>query len=455
MDALSQRFTKPTAEPLVESTTDPISDAADASKLLPDNLAGNDLAGIIAELKTGDFYSRWDATKRLTEFGEAAVAPLVELLQTETGGDGDLLWFIARTLGNLRYPTAIAALVQLLRTTPEPEVTAMTATALINFGADALPALTTLMAQPDTRLVAVQALAQIQHLAVVPLLLQGTTDADPEIRAAVFEALGHFPYEMLAEPLAAAVTAALWTGLTDQAIAGRRAAVMALGLQAQRCSQAGSQVGSQVGSQALDTQALITALSPLLYDLNPEVGRQAALALSRVGSERAVHQLAEVLQSVQIPLALQIELVRVLAWTETAAAFEQIRGYLWQLPPLPLAQETVAVLGRVVAAPMRALATQILLDLLHEQHPISQTATGKQQIALSLGQLQEVNAINAVIDLLADAEISVQLHAIAALKQLAAQGSYEQLQARLANPGSAELKRGIQTTLQEWQADAS
>jgi hypothetical protein len=102
-----------------------------------------------------------------------------------------------------------------------------------------------------------------------------------------------------------------------------------------------------------------------------------------------------------------------------------------------------------------------LLDLLHTDHPISQTSPGKQQIALSLGQLQDTNAIDALIHLVTDADLIVRLHAVAALKQLP--GAYEKLQRQLVElrqvetscgkeAGNSALKQGIETALREWQA---
>ncbi len=168
-----------------------------------------DLETVLVELENGDFQSRWEAAKQLPQFGAAAIPALVELLQaellrakteqaktgqaeTELSHDWELIWFIARILGNLNHPTAVELLVKLLQSTHDPEILAIATAALANSGEAALPALGDLLARPATRLVAVQAIGQIQRPAIVPLLLEVAADSLPEVRVAVLEALHPF-----------------------------------------------------------------------------------------------------------------------------------------------------------------------------------------------------------------------------------------------------------------------
>ena len=425
---------------LLPDLTQAMGDAATGAA----ELAAAELAAAIAELQFGDFHQRWDAAKRLPGLGDIAIEPLLNLLPT-AADDGELLWFLARVLGNFQHPAAVAALVKLLESSPDPEIVAMAATALVNFGEAALPALTNLLKQPSTSLIALQALAQIQHPSVLVALLEAATDSSAEVRAAAISALSQVQASQV-QALGAAEScwAAFWTGLGDPAATVRRAAVMALGARAEQ------------GMAAVRAAALVAAIRPLLADVALEVQRQAALALGRIGSEAAVDLLGAALHELQDksqnPASgdLQIEVLRALAWTEQPAALAQIQQYLNRrhADSAALEQEMVAVLGRVTVC--GAAAAQILFDLLASAHPIAQTVRGKQQIALSLGQLQQAEAIDPLIELLADPTLSVRLHATAALKQLAAQGAAARMQQRLGQPdGSAALQAGIATALQE------
>lgn len=425
----------------------PMNQPSASAPMAAEGLSSQDgiaLESALNRLKAGDFQSRWDAAKLIPHYGESAVLPLLDLLQDE--GDGELIWFTARILGNLPYPAAIRALVELVHT-DHPEIAAVSATALVNFGVAAIPALTEMLAQPSTKLIAVQALAQIREPAVISALLQVVQDPEPAVRAAAIEALSHF-YED-------DITAVLCSALQDVATPVRRAAVIALGVQSER----------------LDRQQLTQSLSPMLWDLNLEVCQQAAIALGRIGTEAAIAALAQALQSAHTPIQLQFEIVRALAWTGTEAALAQLQQALdlKALPPamtgrstgqetqpgLDLGQEIAAVLGRVTG-PIRPLAVKILLHLLDTNHPLAQTKSGKQQIALSLGQLQDPAAIDALIKLLIDPEITVRLHALAALKQLEAQGAYARLQTLVTDAATdPALQSGLQIALREWHIHAS
>ncbi|MEH2056216.1 MAG: HEAT repeat domain-containing protein [Nostoc sp.] len=85
------------------------------------------------------------------------------------------------------------------------------------------------------------------------------------------------------------------------------------------------------------------------------------------------------------------------------------------------------------------------------QHPATDIANIKSAIALSLGQLGKMQAIEPLISLLADSNTSVRLHAIAALKNLDGEAIYQQLQ-QLANNDATtpDLQQGIAIALAEW-----
>jgi HEAT repeat protein len=400
--------------------------------------SASDLETALAILKTGDFQSRWDAAKVIPTFGEAAIAPLLDLLEAEAADEAELPWFVAKILGNLNHPAAIDSLVRVLQSTQQSEVTAIAAVALANYGSAAIAPLTALLSQPATQLIAVQALAQVQHPAVVPPLLTVVNDSPADVRSAAIEALSHF-YDP-------AITTALQAALQDPNTAVRRAAVVALGIQAEQG----------------DRQALTEMLSPLLWDLNPEVCRQVTVALGRLGTDAAIEALARGLCSAHTPIVLRLDIVQALIWVGTVAALATLHQFLEASSTnsgaanFAVEQAIIIALGRLENPEAQRAASQLLLDLLHHQHPVAQTAQGQQYIARSLGQLRDPQAVEALIGLLSESNACVRLHAISALKQLEAAGSYQRLQALKAEAPvlSAALRAGVETALQEWQAHA-
>ncbi|NEQ25754.1 MAG: PBS lyase, partial [Microcoleus sp. SIO2G3] len=94
-------------------------------------------------------------------------------------------------------------------------------------------------------------------------------------------------------------------------------------------------------------------------------------------------------------------------------------------------------------------AAQILLDFLHSEHLARQVAIVKQSLALAWGELGEVCAMEALVELLADPTDTVRLHAIASLKNFP--HAYQQLE-QLANDEqlTPALKQGVAIALAEW-----
>lgn len=413
-----------------------------------------DLTEALTQLKSGDFQNRWDIAKLILSFGEEAIAPLIrllelELVESEATDDWELLWFIARMLGNWNHADAIAALVRLIRTTHYEEVAGMAATALASLGPSAIPPLCQLLNEPTTYRLAVEALAQIHHPDIVPPLLAAMQDASPTLRTAAIEAIGHFQQAQISETLLQA--------LQDPASSVRRAAVVALGLQA----------------DLHDPSQLVAQLQPLLWDINIEVCQQTAVALSRIKTQEATASLFEVLCSPAAALALKVEIARALTWIETPVALDSLQEFLaivaqMQATPqadqflehsknvsfqqiLLVCQEVVVALGRVESEVAKKKATDLLIKLLQTEHPITQEEPGKQAIALSLGQLKQSQALQPLVHLLADDSARVRFHVIAALKQLESQGAYQTLQTLATHTElNKALKQGIAIALQEW-----
>ncbi len=368
-------------------------------------------------LEWGSFQDRWDIAKLFPNFGIDAIAPLIDFLNDEEA-DPEAQWFAVRILGSFNHPRVIEALIELLKTSQSEDLNSMAVSVLASMGKTAVSVLETLLEEDSTRLFAVQALGQIRRSETVPLLMQVIRDPEVQIRAIAIEALSSFHSDD--------ITTVLIAALQDVAVQVRLAAVTGLGFRSDRSN-------------------LVGQLRPLLLDLNLEVCRQTAIALGRLGTLQAATALYEVLQSQHTPENLAIELVRALGWIALPEALNYLETALLQLSLPEMVQlEIVQTLGRIDSVELKPQATQILLNGL----PKLESVGIRQAIALSLGQLGDPDAINALVALLADTDDGVRLHAISALKTLDA----EQHLKRLAQiePEESELGRGIAIALREW-----
>jgi HEAT repeat protein len=380
----------------------------------------------LSMLEMGDFQQRWEITKVLTHLGNIAVPPLIDILKDEDAEE-ELRWYAARTLGEFHHPTAIASLVELLKSDEDEELKAIAVTALGQMGTVAITSLTELLLNEDTRLLAVRSLSCIPQIETITPLLSVVQDSQAAIRAAAIEALSSFHDER--------IPPVLLNALDDIVATVRRVAVVGLGFRPDL-------------REALD---LVTRLQPKLYDFNLEVCCAAAISLSRMGSDEAAKHLFDLLISPQTPTKLQLETIRALSWLGTPASLEYLQTAVNQSTSETLWQEIVTVLGRVQKSQLTTPAGEILLQMLRSQHPATEIANIKSAIALSLGQLGKMQAIEPLISLLADDNASVRLHAIAALKNLNQEAAHQQLQ-QLANNDAItpDLKQGIAIALAEW-----
>ncbi|GAX39100.1 HEAT repeat-containing PBS lyase [Tolypothrix sp. NIES-4075] len=377
-------------------------------------------------LEMGDFQQRWEIAKVFVRLGNVAITPLIDILEDEDAED-DLRWYAVRILGDLKNPKAIAPLVELLKSSDDEEFKAIAAAALGQIGQSAIAALSELLTSVDTRVLAVRSLCYIRQPEIITPLLSVVQDPLVEIRAIAIEALSSFH-----DPR---IPAILLKALNDVAAAVRREAVLGLSVRADLYS-------------SLD---LVAKLQPRLYDFNLEVAQAAAIALSRIGSDEAAKHLFLVLISPQTPIKLQIEIIRALSWMKTSSSLEYLQQAFNQLSSQTLWLEIVTVLGRVSDSILTAKATVILLSILRSQHPAVEITSIKSAIALSLGQLGNIEAIEPLISLLSDNNEVVRLHIVAALKNLAPETAYQQLQQLLNNPTlTPDLRKGVTAALAEW-----
>ncbi|MBE9184755.1 HEAT repeat domain-containing protein [Microcoleus sp. LEGE 07076] len=410
---------------------------ANTSKSQEQQILEQSVSLAIQALEWGDFQDRWEIAKVLPNLGNGAIAPLIAVLEDEDG-DTEPRWFAARILGKFvkpsypegNRPEVIAALVKLVKNTDE-ELSQIAAQTLANFGSAAIESLANLLQQEDSRLFATAALAQIRHPEIIVPLLGVVKDSQVGVRVAAIEALSSFRDSRIPPILVEA--------LKDVAAAVRKEAVRALGVRAY-----------------LDAELdLVKLLKPLLWDIRLEVCQQAAIAIGRVKTDAAAAALFELLRSPATPVELQIETVRALSWMETATALEYLHQTLIadiNNTKSAVCQEIVNVLGRGSKPELKATTAEMAIDLLASNHPAVQSAEMKQSLALSLGKLGDTRALDVLIQLLADADNSVRLHSLSALKQLGAGEVRQQLES-LAKQDNLEpgLREGIAIALQEWQ----
>ncbi|GAC1458173.1 MAG: hypothetical protein NVSMB70_02480 [Chamaesiphon sp.] len=377
-------------------------------------------------LNAGSFQERWEVAKVFPKLGTAAIAPLIEILEDEEA-DLELRWFVVRILGEFKDPVVVTSLVELIATSEDEELIEVAAAALANLGTSAIDTLTQLLTVQESRLLAVRALSQIRHSQTITPLLSVVHDLQVPVRTAAIEALSSFR-----DPR---IPPVLLEALNDLAAPVRKEAAIGLGLRI----------------DLREELALIHRLKPLLFDFNLEVCSCVAIAIGRLGTSDAALALFEVLKSPATPLALQMAVVKALGWVETADAIEYLQQGLTS-PHVEVCQEIVTVLGRVEKLDLRPKAAHILMEFLNSGCLAAQQSSVRQSLALAIGQLGEIGMTDQLIQLLADSDTSVRLHAIAALKNLAPSVAYQQLQQIVADEyASPELKKGVALALQEWQ----
>ena len=406
--------------PLGENATD----AATESAPLNDTDLEQVLNLALDVLEAGDFQERWDVAKLFPKLGAIAIAPLIEILQDDEA-ELELRWFAGRILGGFNHPTVITTLVDLLKTAEDEELSTMAAAALASLGDSAVEALTGLLADPESRLLATTSLSQIRRSEIIAPLLSVVNDPQVSVRSTAIEALSSF-HDPRVPPV-------LLNALDDPAATVRKEAVIGLSLR------------SDLGEE-LD---LLNRLKPLLYDFNREVCQQAAIALGRLGTDEAADALFEVIKSPATPVPLTYDFIRALGWVGTAKSLDYLQQALAHVS-VECVVEIVRVLGRLEKPALKTKAAQILIDFLNSEHPARQVATVKQALAQAWGELGEVAAIDGLIGLLADPVDSVRLHAIAALKNFPS--VHQQLIAIAADENlTPSLKEGIAIALAEWK----
>jgi HEAT repeat protein len=346
--------------------------------------------------------------------------------------NSELDWFVARLLGDFEHLAAIPTLAHLLQH-PDPEVQFQAASALAHLGVIAIPTLQVQLRDPETCLLAVRALNQINDDQVMPLLLSVVKNEQVAVREMALAALSRFAYaEQLTELLPVYLSA-----LEDVEPSVRCTVINTLGRIA----------AASKGHHAYVYPDWIRLFAPKLWDVNLAVAEQAAIALGQVGTDAATFPLKKRLQS-DAAQPLVLKMIHALAWIATTEAIATL-AQVWQAyPESAIRQEIAAVLGRV-PQPMHSCAAQLLLELLQQSPNLSPPV--KQAVIHSLGSLEQPQSLDSLILLLADPHPGVQLHVIAALKQLNPALSYQSLQDKSQDPNlSPALHQGLVLALREW-----
>ncbi|NER81015.1 MAG: HEAT repeat domain-containing protein [Leptolyngbya sp. SIO1D8] len=344
-------------------------------------------------LLEGDFQVRWEATKRISAFGDVAIAPLVTLLQDEEL-EWEIRWFAARTLGYLDNAEALSALVQLLQSTQDDELIAIAAEGLSRTGVIGIQALIDLFETPMHRVTAVRALAGIRHKAVLPSLLAAAEDRNPDVRALGLSALGNFRDPQVDTLFIQAVE--------DPVATVRKEAITHLGLR----------------SYLLETTDLVDVLLPGLWDIHPSVNQATAIALGRLGTETAVMSLARVLTSPHTPESFQKNLVNVLGWIKRESALSALLSAS-QTVSTSIQLEIIETLTHLESPNMKQRAGAALYHWLERVLEETGADALKQAIAFALGHLHNEQSRPLLEKLAQDPDDRTRLYAQSALRQLA------------------------------------
>jgi HEAT repeat protein len=338
-----------------------------------------------------DFQYKWEITKLFPLLGQQIVTPLNILALDETV-EAEVRWFICQILGNFPEQSVVLTLVQLLQQSSDNELISIAGKTLIKIGDRAIDALVDLLSEPKYCFLATKSLSYIRSASTITPLLTITTHEDAELRAMAINALGSF-HDRRIPPV-------LITALQDRASNVRKEAAISLGFRPDLC-------------QAVD---LVNHLQPLLYDLNLEVCSQAAISLGRMHQASATHALFEVLQADTTPVSLKLDLVKALGWSKLSSGIANLEKALANSSEL-IRQEIIIVLGRNATPKLKHQSTQVLITFWQQQQSLS--ASIRQALATSLGELGDRSATPVLEALATDSDRKVQLHAISALKKLA------------------------------------
>ncbi|MEL7243588.1 MAG: HEAT repeat domain-containing protein [Cyanobacteria bacterium J06573_2] len=373
-------------------------DKKDKMQVVENSQLEEAVAIVLQVMRAGDFQTRWDIAKIFPKIGKPAIAPLLEILDSEQE-DLEIRWFALRILGEFNEPEVVVSLVKLLEETQEEELAIMSAQALAKIGQPAVNGLIELLKDEKSRLLAVKSLAQIRRSEVIEPLLSVVEDSVAEVRVTAIEALSSFHQKYLIPVFIKA--------LQDTSSSVRKEAVIAL----------------KMRSEFKDEFDLVNHLQPLLFDINSEVCQQAVLAMGCMKDDVALKALFNILKLKNVPLFLKQEAVRALNWSNSLIALDYLKYYLYS-SDIALSQEIISVLGRQESIEFKSYAAEILIEFFNSEQEIVHQSQIKQLVATSLGELGDLRALTHLEKLADDENSKVRLYAKAAINKLNSKQQY-------------------------------
>ncbi|HET7462217.1 MAG TPA: HEAT repeat domain-containing protein [Longimicrobium sp.] len=290
---------------------------------------------------------------------------------------------VAHSLGQIRDPRSVAALINALRTDQDATVRKTAAWALGQIeDAAAVPALVEAMQgdrSVEVRRTATWALGQIESPTAVDGLVRAMHDSDAEVRRTAVWALGQIE-DARAVP---GLTDALKDGDADT----RKQAAWALG--------------------QIESPTAVPALTALLHDGDADVRQTAVWALGQIESPAAVPALTAVLRDANAGARKQA------AWAlgqiESESAIPALGGLVQNDPDTDVRQTAAWALGQIE----KPSALGALSAALRDRSPAVRA-----QAAWAIGQIEPDHAPEALVAAARDADRSVRSNAIWALGQI-------------------------------------
>lgn len=386
----------------------------------------------IEVLQNGDFQEKWDIDKLFKQIGKPAIAPLIEIIK-DREIDLEQRWFVTKILAEFNSEEVLETMGNIIVSSEPVDLQEIAAETLASFGDSAIYLLTDLLAKPKSRLLAIKALAKINCISIIPALLTVAKDENNEVRMIAISALNNY--------CDSRIPIVLISALKDKVAKVRKAAIIGLAGYANLHQELG----------------LVKLLQALLWDINFEVSQQAAIALGKIGTNSAATALCELLKTTTVPVFFKIDAVRALGRIETQVSLEYLQnllGYNFLVKVNDWAQivnEIIIALGKLEKPELKPQATNILIEFIASGNPNLENISVKKSLALTLGYLGNIHALEYLIQLLEDGDNSVILHSVAAMKKLDSKKAYQKLvslseQATL----NSQLKKGIATALAEW-----
>ncbi|BAQ66367.1 HEAT repeat domain-containing protein [Geminocystis sp. NIES-3709] len=343
-------------------------------------------------LELGDFEEKWAISKVLVKYGEAVI-PFLKKIILDENADVESRWYGLKILSQIRHPEIILILTELLTTTQEEDLIVIATQTLASQGKNSITFLCQLLNNPDYRLLATKALAQIPSLDVIEPLLSLVNDEDSIIRTTAIVSLGNFDTPE--------IKTVMINALKDYSSSVRKEALIALGLKL----------------KSTQDKELINLIIPLLEDLNLSVATQAAIALSRCENSLAIEALNKVLHLPHTPEPLKVIIVKALAWIATPKSIQYLGKSLYNLN-VSVTLEIIDILGRITKPRLKSQVVAILTSFYYTQSPKLGHPEILQALCYSLKQLRSIESVPILEDITENQNPQVRFYAQSALQYL-------------------------------------